>query len=99
MNDLTHDGLRKRVAELEQAHLAQAQIAWHHYQRAQAAEARLVLLQRVAEVAYYNLLDTYQNDLTGLPAPFNLEGLDPTEMPAVERWVYEALLALRDAKP
>jgi uncharacterized protein YhdP len=39
MEDLTHDGLRKRVAELEQAHMAQAQIAWHHYQRAQALEA------------------------------------------------------------
>jgi len=99
MKDLTHDGLRKRVAELEQAHLAQAQIAWHHYQRAQAAEARLAPLQRVAEVAYYNLLDTYQNDLTGLPAPFNLEGLDPADMPTVERRVYEALLALKEAKP
>lgn len=94
MDDLTHDGLRKRVAELEQAHMAQSQIAWHHYQRAQAAEARLVLLQRVAEAAYHNLLDTYQVDLVGRPVPFNLDGLDPTEMPAVERWVYEALLAL-----
>jgi hypothetical protein len=53
----------------------------------------------VAEAAYHNLLDTYQVDWVGRPVPFNLDGLDPTEMPAVERWVYEALLALRDAKP
>ena len=39
MNDVTHDGLRKRVAELEAAHKAQAEIAWQHYQRAQALEA------------------------------------------------------------
>jgi hypothetical protein len=99
MDDVTHDGLRKRVAELEQAHLAQAQIAWHHYQRAQAAEARLAPLQRVAEVAYCSLLDTYLSDLLGAPTPFNLDGLDPTDMPSVDRWVYEALLALKEAKP
>jgi hypothetical protein len=39
MDDLTHDGLRKRVAELEQAHLAQCEIAWHHYQRATPTRA------------------------------------------------------------
>jgi hypothetical protein len=39
MNDVTHDGLRKRVAELEAAHKTQADIAWQHYQRAQALEA------------------------------------------------------------
>lgn len=97
--DLTVDGLRKLVDKLERAHQTQAAIAWQHYQRAQAAEARLAPLQRVAEAAYHNLLDTYQVDLVGRPVPFNLDGLDPTEMPAVERWVYEALLALRDAKP
>ena len=51
MEDVTYDGLRKRVAELEQAHMAQARIAWHHYQRAEAAEARLDAMETaVADV-------------------------------------------------
>jgi hypothetical protein len=99
MNDLTHDGLRKRVAELEQAHMAQSQIAWHHYQRAQAAEARLAPLQRVADAAYWTLAWAWRDDLEDQPGPGNLDGLDPTAMPTAERRVYEALLALRDAKP
>ena len=95
MEDLTHDGLRKRVAELEQAHLAQSQIAWHHYQRAQAAEARLAPLQRVADAAYWSLAWAWQDGLEGQPGPFNLDGLDPDVMPTPERKLYEALKGLK----
>ena len=62
MENVTYDGLRKRVAELEQAHMAQAQIAWHHYQRAEAAEALLPPLRRVAEEAYWSLIWTWQEN-------------------------------------
>ena len=49
--DLTVDGLLKLVDKLERAHKTQAEIAWHHYQRAQAAEARLDVLETaVADV-------------------------------------------------
>jgi hypothetical protein len=102
MEDLTHDGLRKRVAELEQAHMAQAQIAWHHYQRAQLADlraddadARLKAFLKVAEAAYWSLAWTWQDGLDGQPGPFNLDGLDPDVMPTPERKLYEALKGLK----
>ena len=95
MEDVTYDGLRKRVAELEQAHMAQARIAWHHYQRAEAAEALLPPLRRVAEEAYWSLIWTWQENLDGRPGPLNMDGLDPDAMPAVERRLYEALKDLR----
>lgn len=52
--DLTVDGLRKLVDKLERAHQTQAAIAWQHYQRAQAAEARLDVMETaVADVLRY----------------------------------------------
>lgn len=49
--DVTTDGLLKLVDKLERAHQTQAAIAWQHYQRAQAAEARLDVMETaVADV-------------------------------------------------
>lgn len=95
MEDVTYDGLRKRVAELEKAHMAQAQIAWHHYQRAEAAEALLPPLRRAVDAAYWSLIWAWQDGLDGQPGPLNMDGLDPDAMPAVERKLYEALKELK----
>lgn len=52
--DLTVDGLLKLVDKLERAHKTQAEIAWHHYQRAQAADLRVDVLETaVADVLRY----------------------------------------------
>ena len=49
--DLTVDGLLKLVDKLERAHKTQAEIAWQHYQRAQAADLRVDVLETaVADV-------------------------------------------------
>ena len=47
--DLTVDGLLKLVDKLERAHKTQAEIAWQHYQRAQAAEAALEAARQCIE--------------------------------------------------
>lgn len=102
MNDMTHDGLRKRVAELEKAHKAQAEIAFHHYRRAQLADlraddadARSKAFLKVAEAAYWTLTWAWQDGLEGRPGPFNLAGLDPEIMPSADRKLYEALKGLK----
>lgn len=102
MHDMTHDGLRKRVAELEVAHKAQCEIAWHHYQRAQLADlraddadARLKAFLKVAEAAYWTLTWAWQDGIEGRPGPFNLAGLDPEIMPSADRKLYEALKGLK----
>ena len=53
--DLTVDGLLKLVDKLERAHKTQAEIAWHHYQRAQAADLRLDVLRFVSRGDWNNL--------------------------------------------
>jgi hypothetical protein len=92
--DVTTDGLMKRLAELDKAHKAQSQLTWLYYQRALAAEKRAEALHRVAEAAYQNLTYTWEADLMGPAAPFNLTGLDPEVMNSVDREVYWALKAL-----